>query len=102
MTEETYKVTSRRQVVELIIEHLKSGHRLDRFSIKVQTEDATHTALCAARNNIKWPIWMIRHKSIKPLLFLIFIHEIRALIENLKKIAASLQENPVNQHLRLV
>ena len=100
MTEEERKLASRRQAIEPIIGHLKSGHRLDRCYLKGQTGDAIHAVLCAAGYNIKWLMRMILQKGIKPFLFLFFAKEIRALFENLEQIAARFQTKPINHQPR--
>jgi transposase, IS5 family len=101
MTEEERKFASRRQAIEPIIGHLKSDHRLDRCYSKGQTGEAIHAVLCAAGYNIKWLMRRILQKGIKPFLFLFYVKELHALIENLKQIAAQLQTNPINLQTNL-
>ena len=101
ITEEERKLASRRQAIEPIIVHLKSGHRLARFHLKGQAADAMHAVLCAEGCNIKWLMGMILQKGIKPFLCLFFDKEPHALIENLKQIAVRFQINPVDPHLRI-
>jgi IS5 family transposase len=64
MTEER-KLASSLQDIELIINHLKSDHRLDTCYLKGQTRDAIHAVLCAAGYNIKWLMQMTPQKGIK-------------------------------------
>ena len=101
MTEEERKLASRLQAIEPIIGHLKSDHRLDRCYLKGETGDAIHAVLWAAGYNIKWLMRMIMQKGIKPFLLLFFFQEIRALIENWKRIAARFQTKPITQQTNL-
>ena len=54
----------RRQAIEPIIGHLKSGHRMDRCHLKGEQGDRLHAVLCAAGYNIRWLLRMIAKKGV--------------------------------------
>ena len=71
LTEQERRLLKRRQAIEPIIGHLKADHRMNRCHLKGQTGDAMHAVLCAAGDNIRWLLRMIRKQGISLFLSLL-------------------------------